>query len=451
MPVLVPTPLLPAAPSDPVSEPAPGDSSETDAAKADAAKTNTSETNTSETNTSETDAAETNAAEADVAAWQDDRHSVGQVTPQCARLATADDPLPLRSGQTLGPIDVAFETYGRLDETASNAVFVCQTLTSDAHAAGWHDRSDRKPGWWDALIGPGKALDTDRYFVISANALGGCRGTTGPSAIDPTTDRPYGPNFPFITIADIVEVHRRLCRHLGVERPRAVIGGSLGGMQALQWAAADPDGADAFLVLASAARLSSQGIAFNAVARRAIRADPRFNGGDYYEAADRPDFGLALARMIAHITYLSERSIESKFGRRRQLSEVPSYDLRQEVEFQVESYLHYQGQRFVERFDANTYVSLTRAMDYFDLTEAGSLAETLGRSRARFFIASYDTDWLFPPWQSEEIVRDLLAAQRDVTYSAFHSPYGHDAFLLEVADLAAVLRPFLDHVPRLSV
>ena len=377
--------------------------------------------------------------------WKSDPQSVGQVAPQTAALFT-DAPLRLSSGETLGPISVTFETYGRLSPDRDNAIFVCQTLTSDAHAAGWNHADDRKPGWWDALIGPGKPLDTDRFFIISANALGGCRGTTGPASIDPATGLPYGPNFPLVTIEDIVAVHRRLCVHLNVTRPLAVIGGSLGGMQALAWAAADPDAASAVIVLASAARLSAQGIAFNSVARRAIKADPRYGDGQYYDAAEKPDFGLALARMIAHITYLSERSIETKFGRRRQDAEAPSFDLKREIEFQVESYLHYQGKRFVERFDANSYITLTRAMDYFDLSAKQPLSETLGRSRARFFIASYDTDWLFPPSQSEEIVRELLAAGRDVTYSAFSSPYGHDAFLLEVSDLAAVLRPFLANV-----
>ena len=375
-----------------------------------------------------------------------DRQSVGQVQTQTVTLATAADPLQLTSGETLGPIEVAFETYGELSPEADNAIFVCQTLTSDAHAAGWHAPTDPKPGWWDALIGPGKTLDTTEYFVISANALGGCRGTTGPASTNPATGRPWGPDFPFITIDDIVAVHRRLCRHLGVARPHAVIGGSLGGMQTLAWAAADPDAAAAFIVLASAARLSSQGIAFNSVARRAIMADPRFADGRYYAEDEKPDFGLALARMIAHITYLSEKSIETKFGRRRQTGSEPSYKVSQEIEFQIESYLHYQGRRFVERFDANSYLLLTRAMDYFDLLDRGSLADTLGRSGGRFFIGSYDTDWLFPPWQSEEIVRDLLASGRDVTYSAFTSPFGHDAFLLEVSDLEEVLIPFLQNV-----
>ena len=378
--------------------------------------------------------------------WKQDPQSVGQVQTQMVTLATSDNPLKLTSGQMLAPIDVAYETYGTLSATADNAIFVCQTLTSDAHAAGWHQEDDRKPGWWDALIGPGKALDTDRFFVISANALGGCQGTTGPSSTNPATGQPWGTQFPLTTIGDIVNVHRRLCKHLGIERPLAVIGGSLGGMQVLEWAATRPDAAEAFIVLASAARLSSQGIAFNAVARRAIMADPHFSEGHYYTSDQKPDFGLALARMIAHITYLSEKSIEQKFGRRRQTSDKPSYDIQQEVEFQIESYLHYQGRRFTERFDANSYVNLTRAMDYYDLADHGPLSETLGRSSARFLIASYDTDWLFPPWQSEEIVRELLAAHRDVTYSAFTSPYGHDAFLLEVDDLAAVLTPFLRNV-----
>ncbi len=370
--------------------------------------------------------------------------SVGLVETQYVELFT-QEPLQTAGGRTLGPVRVAYETYGRLSPARDNVVFVCHALTGDAHAAGRHSADDKKPGWWDGFVGPGCGLDTDRFFVVCANVLGGCMGTTGPGSVDPAAGRPYALDFPVLTIGDVVDVHVALCRSLGIERLHAVVGGSLGGMQVLEWAARHPDMLRAAVVLASAANLSAQGIAFNTVGRRAIVTDPAYNGGRYHEGA-RPRYGLALARMVAHITYLSEASIEMKFGRKLQHSDRFAFDMLKETEFQVESYLHYQGKRFVERFDANSYLYLTKAMDYFDLAEGrGGVAEALSATAARFLVVSYTSDWLFPTTQSRELVRALLKAGRDVTFLELESPFGHDAFLVdsELPSLAGVVRPFL--------
>ena len=375
-----------------------------------------------------------------------DGRTVGLVATKYVELFAPPNELPLAVGTKLGPITVAYETYGQLSPQKDNAVFVCHALTGDAHLAGVHDPDQpRKVGWWDDLVGPGKGLDTDKYFVICANILGGCKGTTGPSSLNPATGKPWGTRFPFLTVQDFVSVHAELVRHLGIKRLLAVIGGSLGGMKVLKWAAHYPDRICGAVCLASAAKLSAQGIAFNTVGRRAIVTDPNFNNGDFYEQEKGPRFGLALARMVAHITYLSEASIELKFGRRLQHSETLAYDLTRETEFQIESYLHYQGKRFVERFDANSYLYLTRAMDYFNLAdEYGSLQNAFAKTDARFLITSYTTDWLFPTVQSRQLVDALVAARRHVTFTELTSPYGHDSFLLEVRPLAQLLQPFLE-------
>lgn len=385
----------------------------------------------------------------------DDETSVGIVQTQIVQLFDASTPLKLEGGRELGPINVAFETYGELTPEKDNAIFVCHALTGDAHVAGKHSPDDRKSGWWDGLVGPGKALDTRRYFVICANVLGGCQGTTGPSCPDPATGQPYGLRFPFITVGDMVEVHAALVRHLGIEKLLAVIGGSLGGMQVLDWVARYPEMMHAAICLASAAKLSAQGIAFNAVGRRAITTDPQFQNGDYYGAEPSkygdvgPRAGLALARMVAHITYLSEASIERKFGRDLQHSDHLAYDLQSETEFKIESYLHYQGKRFIERFDANSYVYLTRAMDYFDLAQRhGSIRQALGRTDARFLITSYHTDWLFPSSQSRELVSALLQTHRHVTYLELESVFGHDSFLIEIKQLEELVTPLLRETYR---
>ena len=384
-----------------------------------------------------------------------DDKSVGIVQTQFASLFAPPNPLTLEGGQKLGPITVAYETYGELSPEKDNAIFVCHALTGDAHVAGKHSENDRKTGWWDGLVGPGKALDTNKYFIICANVLGGCQGTTGPSARNPETGRPYGLRFPFITVGDIVEVHAALVRHLGIDTLLGIIGGSLGGMQVLDWVARYPDMIRSAICLASAAKLSAQGIAFNAVGRRAITADPQFHNGDYYGADPSkygdvgPKFGLALARMVAHITYLSEASIERKFGRDLQHSDHLAYDLQRETEFKIESYLHYQGKRFIERFDANSYLYLTRAMDYFDLSARyGSLQQALGRTNARFLVTSYHTDWLFPSVQSREIVKALVETRRHVTYLELESVFGHDSFLIEIEQLEELVTPFLREAYR---
>lgn len=372
-----------------------------------------------------------------------DPTSCGLVTTQFVELFAGSEKLKLGGGQLLGPIRVAYETYGQLTPEKDNAIFICHALTGDAHVAGWH-ANQRKPGWWDALVGPGKTLDTNKYFVVCANVLGGCQGTTGPRSTNPATGLPWGLSFPFITIGDMVEVHVELLKYLGVTKLLAAVGGSLGGMQVLEWAVRYPDMLKSAVILASAAKLGAQGIAFNAVGRRAIYADPNFQNGEYYQTGNPPRFGLALARMIAHITYLSESSIETKFGRRLQNGTSFAYELQQETEFQIESYLHYQGKRFVERFDANSYLYLTRAMDYFDLAEAhGSLENAFAHSKARFLIASYTTDWLFPSEQSKTLIKSLIRAKRHVTYLELDSTKGHDAFLIEIAQLTEFMVPFL--------
>ena len=387
----------------------------------------------------------------------DDAKSVGIVQTQYVKLFEPPLMLTLESGFQLGPINVAYETYGELTSERDNAIFVCHALTGDAHVAGKHSADSRKSGWWDGLVGPGKALDTTKYFVICANVLGGCQGTTGPSCPNPETGQPYGLRFPFITVGDIVEVHVALVKQLGIEKLLSVVGGSLGGMQVLDWVARYPDMTRSAICLASAAKLSAQGIAFNAVGRRAITTDPQFQNGDYYGTDPSkygdvgPRAGLALARMVAHITYLSEASIERKFGRDLQHGEQFAYDLQSETEFKIESYLHYQGKRFIERFDANSYLYLTRAMDYFDLTQRfGSLREALGRTDARFLITSYHTDWLFPSSQSREIVSALLETHRHVTYLELESVFGHDSFLLEIKQLEELVTPLLRETDRRS-
>lgn len=372
--------------------------------------------------------------------------SMGIVEKQFATLF-GSQPLRTDGGADFGPIEVAYETYGTLNEARDNAIFVCHALTGDSHAAGRYEAADKKPGWWDGFIGPGKGIDTNRYFVVCANVLGGCQGTTGPGSLNPTTERPYALDFPVITVGDIVTVHHELVRHLGIEKLLAVVGGSLGGFQVLEWATRFPESVRSVVAIATGPHLSAQGIAFNAVGRRAIFSDPGFAHGRYYENGDGlgPEIGLAIARMLAHITYLSEDSIEMKFGRRLQDRDEFAYEIGRETEFQIESYLHYQGSRFVQRFDANSYLLLTKAMDYFHLEESyGSIAEALGRTDARFLVISYDTDWLFPTSQSREITAALVEARRDVSYVDLPSPYGHDSFLIEVDQLASIVSPFLE-------
>ncbi|WP_084032163.1 homoserine O-acetyltransferase MetX [Desulfonatronum lacustre] len=357
--------------------------------------------------------------------------------------------LHLESGQTLHPVTVAYETYGRLNEGRDNAVLVCHALSGDAHAAGYYGlEKDEKPGWWDVLIGPGKPLDTDKYFVISSNFLGGCKGSTGPSSINPATGKPYGLDFPFYTVKDMVQVQRRLLKHLGVPRLLAVIGGSLGGMQVLQWAISFPEMVRGAIPIATTARLSPQAIAFNEVARQAIMSDPDWNGGDYTLDA-QPERGLGLARMIGHITYLSEQAMLHKFSRRFINGQGRSFCLTKD--FQVESYLHHQGSSFVRRFDANTYLYITRAMDYFDLEAAyGRLSTAFSGCRCPFLVVSFTSDWLFPPEQSRELVQALRRVGLDVSYCNIESDQGHDAFLLPGHRMGDVVAGFLDRLTRMT-
>lgn len=371
--------------------------------------------------------------------------SVGFVEKRSATLFVPPNPLRLAGGGELGPVTVSYETYGELSPQRDNAIFVCHALTGDAHVAGWHTPQDRKPGWWDEFVGPGKGLDTNRYFVICANVLGGCQGTTGPRSLNPQNGEPYGLNFPFMTVGDMVEVHAELVQSLGITKLLSIVGGSLGGMQVLEWTARYPQMIQSAVCMATAAKLTAQGIAFNAVGRRAICTDPNFHGGQYYDKSQGPNIGLALARMVAHITYLSDASIEMKFSRRLQAGDKLSYDMMRQIEFQVESYLHYQGKRFIERFDANSYLYLTRAMDYFDLAEGrGSVAQALSQTNARFLVTSYTSDWLFPTSQSKELVRAMIEAGRHVTFIELESSYGHDAFLIEFEWLERLVRPFLE-------
>jgi homoserine O-acetyltransferase len=370
-----------------------------------------------------------------------DRNDVGLVTESRFSFGGPEDPLVLDSGLTLGPVDVVYETYGEPNADRSNAVLVCHALSGDAHAAGYHSPHDRRTGWWNGMIGPGKAFDTRKYWVICSNVIGGCRGTTGPGSVNPATGAPYGIDFPIITIGDMVTAQRHLVDHLEIPRLHCVVGGSMGGFQALEWSLRYPDRVVSAICIASAARLSTQGIAFNATGRNAITSDPDWKGGHYY-GTPGPVRGLAIARMVAHITYLSELTLDSKFGRRLQSADRLRYDLSNE--FAVESYLNYQGARFTERFDANSYLYITKAMDYFDVTRTyGPLRTAFADLPARFLVISYSSDWHFPTAQSRELVRALISAGRDVSFVDIESPYGHDAFLIEEERLTRIVGAFL--------
>jgi len=370
------------------------------------------------------------------------KSSVGIVETKTVRIIEPDKPLELQCGKSLAPIDVSYETYGELNEACDNAILICHALSGNAHVAGYNKADDKKPGWWDVMVGPGKPIDTNKYFVICSNFLGGCSGTTGPSDINPATGRPYGIDFPMITIADMVDVQKLLLDKLGIKQLLTIIGGSMGGMQVLQWAIAYPDFVKSVIVVASTTRLSSQSVAFDAVGRNAILADSNFADGQYHDK-EGPGRGLAIARMIGHITYLSEESMRKKFGRELQSADDYSYDF--DSEFAVETYLDYQGQTFVERFDANSYLYITRAMDYFDLAkEFGTLREAFASTTSRFLVASFSSDWLFTPAQSEEIVNTLAGIGKDVSYCSIDSSYGHDAFLLEPERLGLLISSFIE-------
>jgi homoserine O-acetyltransferase/O-succinyltransferase len=350
------------------------------------------------------------------------------------------DSIALDSGATIAPVDVAYETYGALNDSKSNAILVLHAFSGDAHAAGISPESG-KPGWWDNMIGPGKAFDTNQYFVICSNVLGGCRGTTGPASIDPATGCPYAMTFPVITIGDMVRLQKMLIDWFGIPRLLSVTGGSMGGMQALEWAVAYPDRVVSAIPVASTTRHSAQQIAFNEVGRQAIMADPDWNEGNYY-GQQPPGRGLAVARMVGHITYMSDDSMREKFGRRLRGKENFSFGF--DVDFEVEGYLRYRGSQFVNRFDANSYLYITKAMDYFDLTNGQTtLAAALERAQARFLVISFSSDWLYPSYQSQEMVRALRGRNRDVAYVELQSNYGHDSFLVDVAEQTGLVRGFL--------
>jgi homoserine O-acetyltransferase len=358
------------------------------------------------------------------------------------RFANTPDELLLESGEKLGPITLAYETYGVLNADKSNAVLIQHALSGDAHAAGFHP-GDKNPGWWDNMIGQGKAFDTDKYFVICSNVLGGCLGSSGPSSINPETDKPYGLNFPLVTIKDMVTAQSHLIRHLGIKKLLCVAGGSMGGMQVLQWAASFPEMVRAAIPIATAARHSPQQIAFNEVGRQAIMADPDWKGGHYY-GADVPARGLAVARMIGHITYMSDTSMEEKFGRR--VKEEKS-GTKFSPDFEVEGYLQYRGDNFVKRFDANSYLYITKALDRFDLANGTGLDKILAPAKdTRFLVIAFKSDWLYPPYQSKDIVRACKLAHLDVTYGEIDSSYGHDAFLIEVEKQEHFIKHFLRRV-----
>ncbi|MFP4113329.1 MAG: homoserine O-acetyltransferase MetX [Spirochaetota bacterium] len=374
-----------------------------------------------------------------------DSTGVGIVQPRDYVFAVrGDEPLLLESGRRFGPVTVRYETYGSLNAERSNAILLLHAFSGDSHAAGYHDETDKRPGWWDAMVGPERAFDTDRYFVICSNVLGGCRGTTGPGSTDPSTGKPYGLSFPVVTIEDMVNVQYRLVRHLGIERLLAVAGGSMGGMQALQWAVSYPDAVAGVIVLASTARLSAQGIAFNAVGRNAIMSDARWNNGNYY-GKEPPARGLAIARMVGHITYLSDASMHEKFGRRLQERDRFGFDFSDQ--FEVESYLEYKGGSFVDRFDPNTYLYLSKAIDYFDLGgKYGSLEQAFARTTSKYLVISFSSDWLYPSYQSKEIVVALMRERKDVSYTELDCPYGHDSFLLETERQRPLIASFLQTV-----
>jgi homoserine O-acetyltransferase/O-succinyltransferase len=373
-----------------------------------------------------------------------EQRSVGAVRPQTMHF---QDPLRFQSGAVLDRYDLKYETYGTLNGERSNAVLVCHALNASHHVAGYYADDPMNVGWWDNMIGPGKPLDTEKFFVVGVNNLGGCFGSTGPASINPKTDKPYGSSFPVVTVEDWVNAQARLADRLGIERFAAVMGGSLGAMQALQWAIGFPARIGNAIVVAAAPKLSAQNIAFNEVARQAITTDPDFHGGDFYEHGVVPRRGLRLARMIGHITYLSDDAMMEKFGRSLRSGTV---NFHFDVDFEVESYLRHQGDKFAEYFDANTYLLITRALDYFDPAQphGGDLSRALARAMARFLVISFTSDWRFAASRSREIVKALLDNRHDVSYAEINAPHGHDAFLLEDPRYHALVRAWFGNILR---
>jgi homoserine O-acetyltransferase len=371
-------------------------------------------------------------------------NGVGLVAPETAHFA---EPLKLRSGAVVSDYQLMYETYGELNTERSNAVLVCHALNASHHVAGWYADDPKSIGWWDNMVGPGKPLDTDRFFVLGVNNIGGCHGSTGPTSTDAATGKPYGASFPVVTVEDWVAAQVRLADHLGIGRFCAVMGGSLGAMQALQWTIDQPERVAHAIVIAAAPKLSTQNIAFNEVARQAIISDPDFHGGDYYAHDTLPRRGLRIARMIGHITYLSDDAMMERFGR---VLRADDFRFHFDVDFEVESYLRYQGEKFAEVFDANTYLRITRALDYFDPAKqhGGSLTRALALAQAGFLVISFTSDWRFSPARSREIVKALLDNKRNVTYAEIDAPHGHDAFLLDDAHYHEVVREYFNRLAR---
>ena len=374
--------------------------------------------------------------------------SVGVVEKQVFTFAEPPHEMILENGSKLGPVTIAYETYGSLTPARDNVVLIAHALSGDAHVAGYYREEDPKPGWWDIMVGPGKGIDTDKYFVVCSNILGSCMGSTGPSSLNPKTQKPYGLEFPVITIGDMVRAQRALMDHLGIQKILSVIGGSIGGLQVLEWAVQYPDIVFSAVPLATTARHSALAIAFNEVARQAIMADPHWNRGDYYDGK-KPDLGLAVARMIGHITYLSDDSMRKKFGRR--LQDRSDFSFNFDADFQVESYLRYQGKKFVERFDANSFLYITKAADYFDIArqhDSGSIVRAFSKARARFLVVSFTSDWLYPTYQSRSLVQAMKKNGLDVSFCEINAEWGHDAFLLRSDTLTNLIRGFLERAQR---
>ncbi len=368
---------------------------------------------------------------------------LGIVKPQTVELFP--EGFVFESGVQFGPVHVTYETYGTLNESKDNAILVCHALSGGAHAAGWHE-GHRKPGWWDTMIGPGKSFDTDKYYVVSSSCIGSCYGSSGPASIDPNTGNPYGLQFPMVTIRDMVNVQKALVESLGIESLLSIAGGSMGGMQVLEWTVSYPDSVRSAIPIATTWRHSAQQIAFNEVARQAVMADPAWNHGDYH-GTEGPRHGLAVGRMVGHITYLSDKGMENKFGRKLQSREKFGYDL--STDFEVESYLQYQGSSFVDRFDANSFLYVTKALDYFNLGERfENLADAFRHTKCPFLVIAFSSDWLYPPYQNKSIAEFVRRAGGDATFCEISSDYGHDAFLLEYEQQAPMISAFLERTAK---
>ena len=379
---------------------------------------------------------------------ENDRHglSVGIVEKKFHITAEPPHEMLLECDARLGPITIAYETYGTLNHDKSNAVLILHALSGDSHVAGYYSDKDKKPGWWDSMVGPGKGIDTDKYYVVCSNIIGSCMGSTGPNTLNPKTAKPYGLEFPVVTIGDMVKAQKSLLDALGVEKLLSVVGGSVGGMQVLEWCVRYPERVVSAIPLATTTKHSALAIAFNEIARQAIMTDPNWNGGDYYSGS-RPETGLAVARMIGHVTYLSDQSMRLKFGRRLQNKNDFSFNF--DPEFQVESYLRHQGRRFVERFDANAFLYITKAADYFDLAEQhgnGSMVEAFSKTNARFLVVSFTSDWLYPTYQSREMVKAIKKTGQDVSFCEIEAKWGHDAFLIPNPRLSSIIGGFLSRV-----